>query len=69
MKIGPKYTGVCLHLSALDGNALGIVGAARRALQTVGAAPEEIETFVEEALSGDYNHVLRTTAEWVGLTK
>ena len=68
MKIEPKYHDVRLRLSTLDGNALGIVGAACAALRKAGVASKEIEIFADDALSGDYSHVLRTTAGWVQLT-
>ena len=68
MKIEPKYRDVSLSLSTLDGNALGIVGAACTALRKAGVAGAEIETFADNALSGDYNKVLQTTAGWLTLT-
>ncbi|MBB5694425.1 hypothetical protein [Muricoccus pecuniae] len=62
----PKYAKVALKISKTDSSAFGVVNAARKALQKAGAPPAEIETYMKEALSGDYNHVLNTTASWVG---
>ncbi|SDB22443.1 hypothetical protein [Belnapia rosea] len=66
MNSTPKYAKVALKISETDNSAFGVVNAARKALQKAGAPPAEIETFSKEALSGDYNHVLNTTAHWVG---
>ena len=62
----PKYANVAIKSKGLDGNALGIVSAARRALEKAGAPSTEISAFFKEALSGDYDNVLQTTAKWVG---
>jgi hypothetical protein len=35
------------------------------ALRSGGASPDEIERFIDEATSGDYNHLLATVMEWV----
>lgn len=67
MKTKPKYHNVRLRVSALDSNALCIVGAACAALRKAGVRSGEIEAFASDALSGDYNHVLRTTMGWVKL--
>ena len=47
-----------------DGNALFIVGAVRRALKDAGYPPEALREFGDEALSGDYDHVLQTAMFW-----
>lgn len=46
-----------------DGNAFAIIAAARQELKKQGRA-EEIKTFTEEAMSGDYNNVLLTVARY-----
>lgn len=66
MNSTPKYAKVALQVSETDSSAFGVVNAARQALRKAGASRAEIEAFSKEALSGDYNHVLNTTASWVG---
>jgi hypothetical protein len=52
-----------LKLIGKDGNAFSILGRAKRALQKAGRE-NEIEEYMEEATSGDYDHLLRVTMEW-----
>jgi hypothetical protein len=35
------------------------------ALRTAGVPPEEIDAYLAEATSGDYDHLLHTTMAWV----
>ena len=48
-----------------NGNALAIIGAVKNALRRHGVGTEVLEEFQAEAMSGDYNHLLRTCMEWV----
>ena len=43
-----------------DGNALGEVGAAKRAFKNAGATREYCDRFVKEAMSGSYDHLIAT---------
>ena len=59
-------TGIPCKLSGTDGNAFGIIGRVIRALRTGGDdAKALIEPFKEEAMSGDYDHVIQTAMEYV----
>ena len=49
-----------LQLVGLNGNALAILGRAYRAAREAGWEYEMIDTVLEEATSGDYNHLLQT---------
>lgn len=60
-----KYPDVTVQLTGEDGNAFFIIGRIRQALRRHGVPQEEIEAFCEEAMSGDYNHVLNTAMRWV----
>jgi hypothetical protein len=60
----PKYK-TTVKLSGTDGNAFAILGKVARALREAGAPKDEIDLFNEEAMSGDYDHVLRTCMKWV----
>ena len=59
-----KYS-VSVPLIGQDGNAFAILGSVQRALRKAGASKDEINQYMEEAMSGDYNHLLSTTMEWV----
>ena len=60
----PKYPDIEVQLSGEDGRAM-IVGRVRRALRRNDVANDEINAFTEEAMSGDYDHVLQTCMRWV----
>ncbi len=57
-------TGVPLELIGTDGNAFAILGKARAALRRAGIDRAQIAAFVDEASSGDYDHLLATCMEW-----
>jgi hypothetical protein len=60
----PKYD-IQVQLIGKDGNAFAIMGAVQRALRKAGASKEEINQYLKEAMSGDYDNLLRTTMDWV----
>ena len=60
-----KYPDVTVQLSGEDGNAFFIVGRVRNALRRAGVEKKELDAFSEEAMSGDYDHVLQTAMKWV----
>ena len=60
----PKYD-VEVQLIGQDGNAFAILGSVQRALRKAGASKDEINQYMEEAMSGDYDNLLSTTMEWV----
>ncbi len=49
-----------LELVGQDGNAFNVLGLARRAARNAGWSKEKIEAFLNEAMAGDYNHLLAT---------
>lgn len=53
-----------LKLSGSDGNAFAVIGKARRVAKKAGWSEEEIKNFQDEAMSGDYNNLLRTCAKY-----
>ena len=61
----PKYPDVHVQLSGEDGNAFFIIGRVRKALRQAGVENSELDAFSEEAMSGDYDNVLRTAMKWV----
>ena len=48
-----------------DGNAFYILGKVGKALRQAGADAEYIEKYTDEAMSGDYDNLLRVTSEYV----
>ncbi len=62
-----KYPEVEVQLTGEDGNAFAILGAVRAALRRAGVSRDEIEKFMAEAMSADYNHLLRTCMRWVNV--
>lgn len=59
----PK-TNIKVKLIGEDGNAFAILGRVKEALLRGGRA-DLIESFIAEATSGDYNHLLCTVMEYV----
>jgi hypothetical protein len=62
-----KFPEVTVKLSENDGNAFLIIGRVVRALKYVGATKEQCDEFTKEAMSGDYEGVLRTCMKWVNV--
>jgi hypothetical protein len=54
---------VKLELVGLDGNAFSIMGAFRKQARRESWTTEEIKVVLDEAMSGDYNHLLTTIME------
>jgi len=53
-----------VRLVGEDGNAMAIMGRVSRALRKTGHTKEEINQYTKEAMSGDYDNLLRVTLEW-----
>ena len=54
-----------VKLVGQDGNAWAIMGRVDAALREHGYTKEDIDIYQEDAMSGDYDHLLRVTLEWV----
>lgn len=65
MAVTVKYPHVHVHLSGTDSNAFSIMGAVTRDLRRASVPPDEVAAFREEAMSGDYDALLRTCMRWV----
>ena len=48
-----------------DGNAFSIMGRVKKALMRAGADKEYIDKYLSEATSGDYNHLLAVSMDYV----
>jgi hypothetical protein len=60
-----KYPDIAVTLVGRDGNAFAVLGSVQGALRRAGVPQEEIDEFYAEAMSGDYDHLLRTCMQWV----
>lgn len=60
-----RFPEVNVPLVGEDGNAFAILGRTKKALERGGATPEEVDEFMAEAKSGDYDHLLQTVMAWV----
>lgn len=60
-----KYPEVNVSLVGEDGNAFAILGRVQSALRRAGVPKEELDAYFAEATSGDYDHLLRVTMNWV----
>ena len=62
-----KYPDIAVQLTGRDGNAMSIVSTVAAALRRNGHR-DEVDAFVHEALSGDYDNVIATAARWVDVS-
>lgn len=53
-----KYT-----LEGVDGNAFAIMGYVKRAMTNENFTKDEIQSYMSEAMSSDYNNLLKTSLE------
>ena len=60
-----RYPEIEVQLTGTDGNAFSIIGKVTREMNRFGIAPESVDEFTHEAMSGDYDHLLRTVMSWV----
>ena len=51
--------------SGHDGNAYAIMGNVSGALKRAGVPKREVDAYLAESMSGDYDHLLRTAMRWV----
>lgn len=60
----PKYN-IPVQLLGEDGNAMVLISKVRRALVKASVREDEVNKFMTEAMSRDYNKVIQTCMEWV----
>ncbi len=63
--MNPKYPDITVKLVGEDGNAFAIIGRVRRALRHGAVSKVEIDEFMREAMSNNFNHLLATVMKWV----
>lgn len=62
-----SITNVSVKLIGEDGNAFAILGKVKAAMKKAKVDITTIDKYIEEATSGDYNHLLRTTMMYVNV--
>lgn len=64
----PKYPHIKVKLVGEDGNAFNLIGLVTNGLRSGGVSKADREAFIDEAMAGDYDHLLRTCITWVKVT-
>ena len=64
-EIEPIYKDIEVQLSGEDGNAFAIISRVLMAMKHAEVPAETIKQFSDEAMSGDYDHVLQTCMKYV----
>lgn len=64
---GVKFPDVSVRLTGGDGNAMVVIGKVATAMRRAGHGAE-VAAFMDEATSGDYDHVLQTCMAWVDVS-
>lgn len=62
-----RHPEIEVQLSGVNGNAFVILGIVKRALRDAGVPLAEQNLYLDEATSGDDDHLLRTTVQWVNV--
>jgi hypothetical protein len=60
-----KFPHVKVKLVGSDGNAFAILGNVKNAMRKAKVPSEDIKLFLAEAMSGDYDNLLKTCMRWV----
>ena len=60
-----RFPEIIVNLTGGDGNAFAILGKVQEAMKLHNIDKEIRGEFAEEAISGDYDHLLRTAMRWV----
>ena len=63
----PKFPNITVRLVGNDGNAFAVLGLVSKALKKANVPKDEISRFTDEAIQGDYDHLLRTVMQWVNV--
>lgn len=62
-----RYPDITVSLIGKDGNAFAVLGTVTGAMKRAGVSAEERNAFMDDAMSGDYDHLLRTVMAWVNV--
>ena len=64
---GPRHPEITVRLVGTDGNAFSVLGVVRRAMKAAGLPQEEIDEFMDQAMSGNCDNLLATCMKWVNV--
>lgn len=64
----PKFPHVEVELVGQDGNAFAVLGAASQAMRRADVGKADIDAMMDEAMSGDYDHLLQTVMATVSVS-
>ena len=64
----PKYPNIKVKFTGSDGNAFAVMGKVRTALRKAKVSEVEINKYIEESMSGNYDHLLATACNWVTIS-
>lgn len=62
-----KFPNITVKLLGEDGNAFVILGKTKKALQKAGVNKNDIDEYMNEAMSGDYDNLLIVTTKTVNV--
>lgn len=62
-----KYPRVEVELVGQDGNAFAIMASVSKAMRRANVPQSEIDEYLEESTSGDYDNLLATAMRWVSV--
>ena len=65
MMMTVKYKQIKVQLIGNDGNAFAIMGTVSKALKHANVPQEDIDAYLQESMSGDYDNLLRTAMKYV----
>ena len=60
----PSYPNITIQLTGEDGNAFSILGRCTRAMRHAHLTQDQIDNFLKEATSSDYNHLIFTVTNY-----
>ena len=60
----PKYDVIAVPM---DGNAFSVMASVKAAMRSAGAPKSEIDEYLKDAMSGDYDHLLQVSLAMVDL--
>lgn len=61
----PQFPDIEVKLTGQDGNAFAVMGAVTKAMRKAHVPKADIDQYMADAMSGDYDHLLRVTCETV----
>jgi hypothetical protein len=65
LRVKPRFPEIVVDTRGPDGNAFALMGAVRRGMRESGHSEKQIEAFMQEAMAGDYRHLVDTVRRWV----